>query len=270
MRRFFCLQMQKSLSPRIGVFDSGIGGMTVLKSLQQRLPEAHFVYYADSQNAPYGALDGGTLLAYSERIVQYLIRREVDLIVVACNTVTTEVIDQLRALYPLPFVGIEPAIKPATRGAQNKSIGVLATARTLQSKGYQRTRDEYAKSFKVIERPGIGLVEEIEKGVFDSPELIRLVQSFVDDFERHPIHTLVLGCTHYILIKPLFERLFATPVTLLDANEAVARRTQEIAKPAEEVFKRVECYTSGSTELLEAVVKHLDIAFVRSIEALTL
>ena len=262
--------MQKSLSLRIGVFDSGIGGLTVLKSLQQSLPEAHCVYYADSQNAPYGLRDVGFLLAYSERIVQYLICREVDLIVVACNTVTTEVIDQLRELYPLPFVGIEPAIKPATKYSQNKSIGVLATARTLQSRGYKRTRDKYAKNFKVIERPGLGLVEEIEKGVFDSPVLKRLVQSFVDDFECQAIDTLVLGCTHYILIKPLFESLFTTPVTLLDANEAVARRAQEIAKPIIEVFQLVECYTSGSTELLEAVVKHLEIAFVKNIEKLTL
>ena len=116
----------------------------------------------------------------------------------------------------------------------------------------------------------MGLVEEIEKGVFDSPVLKRLVQSFVDDFECQAIDTLVLGCTHYILIKPLFESLFTTPVTLLDANEAVARRAQEIAKPIIEVFQMVECYTSGSTELLEAVVKHLEIAFVKNIEKLTL
>ncbi|MGA0384409.1 MAG: glutamate racemase [Flavobacteriaceae bacterium] len=259
-----------NLGIRIGVFDSGVGGLTVLKALQQTFPEAHFVYYADSKHAPYGTLNTETIWRYSSRIVRYLMRREVDLIVVGCNTITTEVINRLRAHYVVPFVGIEPAIKPATKSSPNKCIGILATERTLNSKGYTRTRDQYAMECKVIERVGVGLVEEIEKGIIESAALNALVESFVIDFEEQAIDTLVLGCTHYILIRSLFSKRFKNPIMLLDANEAVARRAFELVSPVKQVEQMVECYTSGSTQLLRRIIDQLEINAVTKIERLQL
>jgi len=258
------------LGKRIGVFDSGVGGLTVLKSLQQTFPEAHFVYYADSNHAPYGTLDTETIWRYSARIVNYLLGREVDLIVVGCNTVTTEVIEGLRAHYAVPFVGIEPAIKPAAQSSPNKCIGILATERTLNSIGYTRTRDQYASKCKVIERVGVGLVEEIEKGIIESAALNALVESFVIDFEEQAIDTLVLGCTHYVLIRALFSKRFKNPITLMDANQAVARRAFNLVTPVKGVQQVVECYTSGSTQLLRRIIDHLEINAVTKIEELEL
>ena len=258
------------LGIRIGVFDSGVGGLTVLKALQQTFPDAHFVYYADSNHAPYGILDTETIWRYSARIVNYLLGREVDLIVVGCNTVTTEVIERLRANYAVPFVGIEPAIKPAAQSSPNKCIGILATERTLNSIGYTRTRDEYASKCKVIERVGVGLVEEIEKGIIESAALNALVESFVIDFEEQAIDTLVLGCTHYVLIRSLFSKRFKNPITLMDANEAVARRAFNLVTPVKGVQQLVECYISGSTQLLRRIIDHLEINAVTKIEELEL
>ena len=252
------------------MFDSGVGGLTVLKALQQTFPDAHFVYYADSNHAPYGILDTETIWRYSARIVNFLLGREVDLIVVGCNTVTTEVIERLRANYAVPFVGIEPAIKPAAQSSPNKCIGILATERTLNSIGYTRTRDEYASKCKVIERVGVGLVEEIEKGIIESAALNALVESFVIDFEEQAIDTLVLGCTHYVLIRSLFSKRFKNPITLMDANEAVARRAFNLVTPVKGVQQLVECYISGSTQLLRRIIDHLEINAVTKIEQLEL
>jgi len=140
----------------------------------------------------------------------------------------------------------------------------------LNSIGYTRTRDQYASKCKVIERVGVGLVEEIEKGIIESAALNALVESFVIDFEEQAIDTLVLGCTHYVLIRALFSKRFKNPITLMDANEAVARRAFNLVTPVKGIQQVVECYTSGSTQLLRRIIDHLEINAVTKIEELEL
>lgn len=254
----------------IGVFDSGLGGLSVLSALQSRSPEAQFTYYADSLHAPYGSLDPETLLNYSERIVSFLLSQGAQLIVVACNTITTELIGQLRQRFDVPFVGIEPPVKPAAEQTVNGRIGVLATERTLKSAGYRSTCQKYATEVMLIERAGIGLVEAIEQLAWTSDELRARISFFVDDFKSHDIDTLVLGCTHYPLVEPLFSELLGQEVKVLNAADAVARRVEQLTLNAYNTDPELRLYTSGSSEHLAKLARQMLFKQLRSVTHLVL
>src|SRR6056300_1132795 len=213
----------------IGIFDSGVGGLTILSSIVNEMSDSvEYHYVADSLHAPYGSKSIEALLERSRRITEFLISKGSDLIVVACNTATTQVISSLRAEFNIPFVGIEPAVKPAAQLSISKRIGVIATANTLISGLFKQTLEVYASDCETFTRIGEGLVEAIETGELASVELNELVRDHVAYFNSNEIDVLVLGCTHYSFVSLLFEKYLDQRTSLVTPNEAVARRVQSV------------------------------------------
>jgi len=220
----------------IGVFDSGLGGLSVLRALHERLPWADLSYVADSGHAPYGERDVDFILARSRHICDFLLTRQVDAIVVACNTATAAAIHVLRPLHPgVPIVGVEPGVKPAVARSRNKRVGVLATPATLASDKYRRLIEAHGRQALIVAQPCPGLAREIEKGQLDSPPLRELVAGFAQPLIHNGVDTVVLGCTHYPFITPLFQQVLGKDVDIIDTASAVAVHTARLcATQAEE------------------------------------
>ena len=219
------------MAKTIGIFDSGVGGLTILSSIVNEISDSvEYHYVADSLHAHYGSKSIEALLERSRRITEFLISKGSELVVVACNTATTQVISSLRAEYNIPFVGIEPAVKPAAQLSISKRIGVIATANTLKSGLFKQTLEAYASDCETFTRIGEGLVEAIETGELASEELNDLVRDHVAYFNSNEIDVLVLGCTHYSFVSLLFERYLDQRTSLVTPNEAVARRVQSVLR----------------------------------------
>ena len=212
----------------IGIFDSGIGGTTIWREITQLLPYESTIYLADSRHAPYGQKSTQKIIDFSIKNVEFLLQKNCKLIVIACNTATTNAVDILRKHYPVPFVGIEPAIKPAALKSQTKSVGVLATQGTLSSKLFANTSELYASDIQVIEQVGEGLVELIESGHIDSEEMTILLKQYLKPMLEGNIDYLVLGCTHYPYLIPKIQSLIPAHIKIIDAGFAVARQTQKL------------------------------------------
>lgn len=232
---------------RVGVFDSGLGGLSMMDALRQGLPGATFHYVADSGHAPYGERDDAYILARCEAITQSLLDRGADMIVVACNTATAVAIRTLRHTWPrLPFIGVEPGIKPAITVSGSGRIGVLATPMTLASAKFRDLVEAHAAGVALTLQPCPGLAAEIEKGALDSPALRELVQRFTAPLLHAEVDTVVLGCTHYPLIRPLFEA--AMPgVRLVDTSGAVARHARRLAQVLVHAETHTDPYARGGT-----------------------
>jgi glutamate racemase len=181
----------------ICIFDSGVGGTSIFKEIHSLLPNENCIYLADSKNAPYGNKSEDEILQLGIKNTEYLLSKGCKIIVVACNTATTNAISFLRSNYSIPFIGIEPAIKPAALSTQTKAVGILATKGTLSSQLFHKTADLYAKGIKVIEQIGEGIVPLIETGHLDSDEMKALLQTYLEPMLAQDIDYLVLGCTHY-------------------------------------------------------------------------
>lgn len=215
----------------IGVFDSGIGGLSVLKHIHACLPNEQLLYFADSGFAPYGGRPETEIVARSLAIAEFLIQREAKALVVACNTATAAAIKALRERYPsLPVVGVEPGLKPAAALTQSGIVGVLATQRTLASEKFERLREQVSATTGVtfLPQPCVGLADQVEKGELQSPETAALLRRYVEPLIEQGVDTLVLGCTHYPFVQPLLEeiagRITTKPVTIVDTGEPVARQ----------------------------------------------
>ncbi len=212
----------------IGVFDSGLGGLSVLRELRRLLPAEHFIYYADSGHCPYGGKPAADIQARANAITEELLAAGSKLIVVACNTATISAVEQLRATYPLSFIGIEPAIKPAMAQTRSGVVGVLATGAALAGEKFLRLAAQHAQGVRVITQPCPGLVEFVERGELDSPLLGELLRSYIAPLIAGGADTLVLGCTHYPFLRPLIQQIAGADVVLLDTGEAVARQTRRV------------------------------------------
>mgnify|MGYP002795016037 CR=1 FL=1 len=212
----------------IGFFDSGVGGTSIWKEVTQLLPNENTIYLADSRNAPYGEKPAKEIIALSSKNTEKLIEMGAKLIVVACNTATTNAIDFLRTNYSIPFIGIEPALKPAATNSIGKSIGILATKGTLSSELFAKTSELYASNIKIIEVVGVGLVQLIEEGKKDTPEMESLLRNLLDPMLIGEIDYLVLGCSHYPYLTPKLKKILPESVTIIDSGEAVARQTKRI------------------------------------------
>ncbi len=248
-----------SKSP-IGIFDSGVGGTSIWKEINKQMPYESCIYLADSINAPYGEKSPSEILDLSIKNSELLIAQNCKIIVVACNTATTNAIDYLRQNYPVPFIGIEPAIKPAALNSKSKKVGVLATRGTLTSALFHSTSQNHAAGIEIIERQGKGLVELIEKGDLKSNALKTLLIEFVQPMLDKGIDYLVLGCTHYPYLIPILKELLPEDVLIIDSGEAVARQTMAILKKQKLLSSSVEVgthqfYTNTDTEVLERFVK---------------
>lgn len=212
----------------IGIFDSGVGGLSIFKEITTLMPNENIVYLADSNNAPYGEKSAAEITALCCKNTDNLLSLNCKLVVVACNTATTNAIDTLRKKYSIPFIGIEPAIKPAALNTKSKVIGILATKGTLSSKLFHHTAKLYGGDIRVIERNGDGIVELIETGNLHSPELKKLVEGYVIPMLAENIDQLVLGCTHYTFLIPMLNNFLPKGVTIVDPGRAVAKQTLNI------------------------------------------
>ncbi|WP_343487579.1 glutamate racemase [Allomuricauda sp. d1] len=212
----------------IGIFDSGVGGTSIWKEINRLLPNEDTIYLADSKNAPYGEKPKEEILHLSIKNTEFLLEKGCKLIVVACNTATTNAIDYLREHYDVPFIGIEPAIKPAALQTKTKKVGVLATKGTLASSLFHNTSKLHASGIKVFEKEGHGLVELIEAGQLHSPETKKLLQDYLNPMVEAGIDCLVLGCTHYPYLIPLLQEMLPTNINIIDSGEAVARQAKTV------------------------------------------
>lgn len=212
----------------IGIFDSGIGGTSIWKEVIKLLPNENTIYLADSKNAPYGEKSKEEIISLCIKNTELLISKGCKLIIVACNTATTNAIDYLRKNYTIPFIGIEPAIKPAALLSKTGAIGILATKGTLTSELFEKTTANYTKNITTIEQDGEGLVELIENGELNSYKLNELLITYIKPMLNYGIDHLVLGCTHYPYLIPQIKKIVGKNVVIIDSGEAVARQTKAI------------------------------------------
>ena len=216
----------KKIQP-IGIFDSGIGGMSVMLNIQSLLPDESLVYVADSLYAPYGLKSNSVILERSKAVIDYLIKKEfVKLIVVACNTATASSIRELRQIYKIPIIGMEPAIKPATKSTTSKKVGILATNGTLESTKFAALLEIYSGDIKFYTQPCPGLVEVIEQGKINDLSTKILIKKYLDPFIKNEVDTVVLGCTHYIFIRELIQEIIGPNVEVIDTGLAVAKQVK--------------------------------------------
>jgi glutamate racemase len=214
----------------IGIFDSGVGGTSIWKEIHALLTFENTIYLADSANAPYGPKGKDVIIALSEKNTEYLLNHNSKIIVVACNTATTNAIKHLRQKYDVPFIGIEPAIKPAALQTQTKAIGILATKGTLSSELFHNTSQLYSNGIEVVEQEGEGIVQLIESGKINSEEMKALLEIYLKPMLKANIDYLVLGCTHYPYLIPQLLKMLPNHIKIIDSGEAVARQTKAVLK----------------------------------------
>lgn len=242
---------------KIGIFDSGLGGLSVWKEIVSLLPEVPLVYVADSGRCPYGSQPVEDIQAYSREITEFLISQGCELIVIACNTATAAAIKGLRAEFDLPFVGMEPAIKPAAQATLSKVVGILATAGTFRGQHFQRAREQYAANTELILQVGHGLVEFVENGQLDGPEVESALRSFLEPMVEAGADQIVLGCSHYPFLRPMMEGIVGNQVTIIDPAPAVAEQTVRLWNELNATPESVILYsffTSGDVSSMQRFV----------------
>lgn len=219
--------MNNSHQP-IGIFDSGIGGTSIWKEIHLLLPNEDTIYLSDSKNAPYGQKTPLEILNLSIKNTEFLISKGAKIIVVACNTATTNAIQHLRNNYNIPFIGIEPAIKPASLNTKTGKIGILATKGTLNSALFEKTSSTLNSEITIIEQVGEGLVELIEEGRMHSEEMTNLLKKYISPMLEKGCDHIVLGCTHYPYLQPQIQKIAGKNIQIIDSGEAVARQLKNI------------------------------------------
>ncbi|MCW2117841.1 glutamate racemase [Flavobacterium sp. 7A] len=241
----------------IGIFDSGIGGTSIWNAIHHLLPNEKTIYLADSRNAPYGQKSKAEIIALCIKNTDYLLQMDCKLIVVACNTATTNAIKELREKYKIPFIGIEPAIKPAALSSKTKVIGILATQGTLTSDLFNKTAEKF-QTIKIIEQVGHGLVQLIEAGDINSPEMDELLHSYLQPMITAGIDYLVLGCSHYPYLIPQIQKILPDHIHIIDSGEAVARQTQNLLKKevgfTNQIASKNLFYTNTNPKVLKEIV----------------
>jgi len=249
----------------IGIFDSGVGGTSIWKEIKALLPYENTIYLADSINAPYGSKEKDEIIELSNKNTEFLLSKKCKLIVVACNTATTNAIDYLRKTFSIPFIGIEPAIKPAALHSKTKAIGILATKGTLSSSLFSKTSNLFASGINVIEQEGEGLVQLIERGKLNSEEMKSLLKRYIQPMIEANIDYLVLGCTHYPYLIPFLTELMPNHVKIIDSGEAVAQQTKAILEQSNLLnsqisIPKLEFYTNGNPKIIVTLLDNTFIA----------
>lgn len=244
----------------IGIFDSGVGGTSIWREIKTLMPHENTLYLADSKNAPYGEKTEEEILQLSIKNTELLLTKECKLIVVACNTATTNAIAYLRKRYEVPFIGIEPAIKPAALNSQSKKIGVLATKGTLSSSLFHNTSENHANGIQILEQEGTGLVPLIEQGDFQSDATKKLLEKYLEPMLAEGIDYLVLGCTHYPYLLPVLKQMLPKNVRIIDSGAAVAKQTQAILEKnglqnTSKEIGRHQFYTNADVAILESLLR---------------
>jgi glutamate racemase len=268
----------KLASSPIGIFDSGVGGLSVLKAIRQELPQEAVIYLADQAHVPYGLRPLDEVRQFSEKMTEYLLARSAKLVVVACNAASAAALAALRQSYPeITFVGMEPAVKPAAETTQTGRVGVLATPATFQGALYASVIERFANDVTVFQDTCPGLVAQIEAGELNHPDTRRILEKALDPMLAAGIDTIVLGCTHYPFVIPLIEEISGPGVRVIDPAPAVARQVRRVLEadkslaPASSERKtqaQINYLTSGDPAALESLLPQLvgEIGVVRSIQ----
>jgi glutamate racemase len=246
----------------IGVFDSGVGGLSVLREIRAQMPEENVIYFGDQDHIPYGPRSMEQIRRFSDAITRFLLARDAKIIVAACNTASAAALKYLRVQFPgVPFVGMEPAVKPAAEYTQTGRVGVLATPATFQGALYASVVERFANGVKLFQDTCDGLVQQIEQGNLKGTETRRILENALLPMLENNIDTVVLGCTHYPFVIPLIQEIVgdATRVRVIDPAPAVARQVKRLLEAAGITSRssergEVRFYTSGDPEALKSLL----------------
>ncbi|MBI5934875.1 MAG: glutamate racemase [Chloroflexi bacterium] len=247
----------------IGVFDSGVGGLSVLRAMRQLMPSENVIFFGDQGHVPYGPRPLEEVRAFSEGITRWLLDEGAKLIVVACNTASAAALKHLRETFPdVKFVGMEPAVKPAAEWTRSRVVGVLATPATFQGALYASVVERFASGVEILQNTCPGLVQEIEKGNLEGEETRAILESALRPMLEKNVDTVVLGCTHYPFVIPLIERIVGESVRVIDPAPSVARQAERLMEAAgtenaSTSRGRVQFYTSGEAEAVESLLPKL-------------
>ena len=243
----------------IGIFDSGVGGTSIWKAINSLLPNENTIYLADSKHAPYGQKGKNRITELSIKNTELLLKKDCKLIVVACNTATTNAIKTLRETFNVPFIGIEPAIKPAALQTKTKAVGILATKGTLSSELFSKTTSLFASGIHVVEQIGDGIVPLIEEGKVQSNEMKSLLTLHLKPMLEANIDYLVLGCSHYPYLTPMLLELLPNHVKIIDSGEAVARQTKTVLEQhkllnTDYLKPQIEFFSNGNPDVMRELI----------------
>lgn len=245
----------------IGVYDSGAGGLTVLREIRKLLPSEHYVYFADTAHCPYGGKTPEYIRSRAAYVAGLMTGKGADTVVVACNTATSAAIAMLRAEFPIPFIGMEPAVKPAALGTRTGVIGVLATAGTLKGSKYLDLKSAYAGGVRVEESVGKGFVELVERGVLEGPEVEEAVSASIRPLLDAGADVIVLGCTHYPFLMDTIRKMAGPGVSIIDPAPAVARHLVDVLEqhgvPTGAGKYEIELLSSGDGTILESLYSRI-------------
>jgi glutamate racemase len=243
----------------IGFFDSGAGGLSILKHSLEVNPDYDYIYYGDSANCPWGTKPFNFILNRSREITEFLISQGSELVVVACNSATVNAIAHLRKEYPIPFVGVEPGVKPAATNTSTKKIAVLLTHAASQGTRFFDLVDKFADGVEVLTFPAPGLVEFVEDGILDGEEVVRSLKEILQPVIDSGVDQLVLGCTHYPFLLPVISRLLPPTINIIDTGLPVARRlkTDLEAKGITKGTGKISLYTSGDPDRFSELASKL-------------
>jgi len=223
----------------VGIFDSGIGGLSVLRAIRKELPREHLIYIGDQANVPYGSRLLEEVKQLSEGLTNFLLKQNAKLIVVACNAASAAALRYLRERYPeVPFVGMEPAVKPAAEYTHTGKVGVLATPATFQGELYASVVERFAQGVEIYQDTCPGLVKQIEVGRLDTPKTRRILESALKPMLAAGIDTVVLGCTHYPFVMPLIQKIVGNDVRVIDPAPAVARQVRRVLEQRKMLAER--------------------------------
>ena len=262
-----------NLNP-IGVFDSGVGGLSVLREIRNLMPNEDILYFGDQGHVPYGPRPMQQIQDFSEGITRFLLKERSKIIVVACNTASAAALKYLRQAFPnVQFVGMEPAVKPAAEKTQTGKVGVLATPATFQGALYASVVERFANGVELFQNTCNGLVQQIEKGNLDGEETRKILEGALHPMLEKKIDTVVLGCTHYPFVIPLIEKIVGENVRVIDPAPAVAKQVKRLLEAGEalnqnEQLGSTRFMTSGEVEVVKSSLKIL-LQLEREVEAVT-
>lgn len=251
-----------NLHGAIGVFDSGVGGLSVLRHIRQALPDERLIYVADSAHVPYGDKPASYIEERSIVLARFLIEQGADAIVIACNTATAAAAATLRSRFSLPIVAMEPAVKPAVAATRSGVVGVLATIGTLESARFAALLEKYAGDVEIVTQGCPGLVEQIERGDLDGPATRALIERYTAPLLARGADTLILGCTHYPFLAPLIREVTGADIALVDTGAAVAhqlrrRMLAELPERTSGTAASSQFWTSGDVQQARRILSIL-------------
>lgn len=255
-------ELNQSSHP-IGIFDSGVGGLSILRQIRQKLPAEDLLYVADQAHVPYGTRSLEEVQGFALGITHFLLKEKAKLIVIACNAASAAALQFLRGIFTdLPFVGMEPAVKPAVRQTHTKRVGILATKATFQGALYSSLLERFAQDVRVHENTCPGLVTQIEKGDLDGPETRRILEEALHPMLKAGVDTIVLGCTHYPFVIPVIQQITGPDINVINPSPAIALRTEHVLSERGALYPgtrtgSISLFTSSSPLPMQALLPKL-------------